>query len=105
MPRVLRDLSVLVAEVEVGTLVYKEDANYALLAGAAQTIKSILDRLSLSRFDQSRSTELPEEPSTQPSPEAECWNPWGNSNVQDFEANFWLTLAEHPFLIGNELAA
>jgi hypothetical protein len=26
------------------------------------------------------------------------WNLWDNQHLQDFEVDFWLNLAEHPFL-------
>ncbi|VUC24616.1 unnamed protein product [Clonostachys rosea] len=102
--RVFRELAVLVSEVELGTLVYKEDANYALLAGATSTIKNLIDRLSSGRFDQFRATQSNLEPAAEnASPvEGETWNPWGSASVQDFESNFWLTLAEHPFLMSEE---
>lgn len=102
--KVFRELAVLVSEVELGTLVYKEDANYALLAGATSTIKNLIDRLSSGRFDQFRATQSNIEAAAEnASPvEGETWNPWGGASVQDFESNFWLTLAEHPFLMSEE---
>lgn len=45
MSRVFQDLSILVGEIERGTLVYIDSPNYALLARATQTIKSLLDRM------------------------------------------------------------
>ncbi|CAH0005094.1 unnamed protein product [Clonostachys byssicola] len=104
--KVFRELAVLVSEVELGTLVYKEDANYALLAGATSTIKNLIDRLSSGRFDQFRATQSNVEAAAEnASPvEGETWNPWGSASVQDFESNFWLTLAEHPFLMSEEFA-
>ncbi|KAH7015634.1 putative Zn(II)2Cys6 transcription factor [Ilyonectria destructans] len=104
---VFQNLSVLVTEVEVGTLVCKEDANYALLAGATRTIKSLLDRFLCGRMgaqllSQPSGNSLPCLPTL---PSDGNWNPWDNSNVQDFEVDFWLTLAEHPFLVGDEVAA
>ncbi|KAI5456826.1 hypothetical protein BGZ63DRAFT_396226 [Mariannaea sp. PMI_226] len=100
-PKALRDLGVLVAEVEVGTLVYKEDANYALLAGATKTIKAILDKLASTKLHQQRSNRAPLDITAQPIVEGSdgSWGPWGSSNFQDFEFNFWHTLSEHPFLL------
>lgn len=92
-------MGVLVAEVEQGTLVYKEDADYALLTGATQTIKSLLDKLCSSRIEPV--LQLAEISETQP--EEGSWEPWDHHIFQDFESNFWLTLAEHPFLVGNEV--
>ncbi|KAF4469488.1 hypothetical protein FALBO_3611 [Fusarium albosuccineum] len=100
-PKGLRDLGVLVVEVEVGTLVYKEDANYALLAGATKTIKAILDKLYNTKLHQQRSDRAPLDMTAQPMVEGGdgLWDPWGPSNFQDFEFNFWHTLSEHPFLL------
>ncbi|KPM44441.1 hypothetical protein AK830_g2066 [Neonectria ditissima] len=102
---VFQHLSVLVAEVEIGTLVCKEDANYALLEGATRTIKSLLDRLLSGRMgaqllSQPTGNVLPCPPTLL---NDGSWNPWDHSNVQDFEVDFWLTLAEHPFLVGDEV--
>ncbi|KAJ4263360.1 hypothetical protein NW762_006179 [Fusarium torreyae] len=103
--KVLRDLGVMVAEIEYGTLVFKEDANYALLTGAARTIKNLTARISLGRTDpvclqpvddpawQTMASESDETP----------WDPWYPNNLQDFESSFWLTLAEHPLLLGENL--
>ncbi|KAM5370493.1 hypothetical protein ACJA88_010074 [Fusarium oxysporum] len=97
-PKSLRDLGVLVAEIEYGTLVYKEDANYALLAGATQTIKNILDNISRSRLDQRRLNVQAPDATAQDDPElgSASWDLWGTGNLQDFDTNFWLMLAEHP---------
>jgi hypothetical protein len=97
-PKILRDLGVLVAEIEYGTLVYKEDANYALLAGATQTIKNILDNISRSRLDQRRLNVQAPDATAQDDPElgSASWDLWGTGNLQDFDTNFWLMLAEHP---------
>ncbi|KAF2025160.1 hypothetical protein EK21DRAFT_104174 [Setomelanomma holmii] len=41
--KAIRDLGVLVAEIEAGAFVQPEDPNFALLSGAAHTIKNLLD--------------------------------------------------------------
>jgi len=46
--RVFQDLGVLVAQVDTGALITVENPNYALMAAATRTVKSILDRLSIS---------------------------------------------------------
>ena len=98
--RIIRNLSVVVAEVEMGTLVHVEDANYAVLAGAAHTIKSLLDRL-LAGKSVCLPAHLPNLSSQAATATADdVWNPWGNNNPQDFEVDFWTTLADHPFLAG-----
>ncbi|KAI9166387.1 hypothetical protein HJFPF1_02488 [Paramyrothecium foliicola] len=98
-PKTLRELGVLIVEVEYGTLVYKEDANYALLAEATRTIKNILNRVSDARHETSRAPLN----TVQQIPEAtnESWDPWDSNSIQDFEVNFWHTLAEHPSLMGD----
>ncbi|KAE8148251.1 hypothetical protein BDV25DRAFT_141966 [Aspergillus avenaceus] len=90
MPRVFRDLSILVGEVECGTLVYVDSPNYALLSQATQTIKSLLDRMVLP-FSASHNMPILNDGG---------WGLWDDSSFQDFEINFWHTLAEHPFLNG-----
>jgi hypothetical protein len=104
-PRALRDLGVLITEVEFGTLVYKEDANYGLLAGATHTIKNILDRLPhVSHYLDGQ----PLDPSMQASADDasnDFWDPWDPNGIQDFEVNFWLTLAEHPSLTAEPINA
>ncbi|KAF4123735.1 Fungal Zn(2)-Cys(6) binuclear cluster domain [Geosmithia morbida] len=109
--KVLRDLSVIVAEVEYGTIVYKEDANYALLAGATKTIKNLLDSMTNASLHRGRravdhygeDATLPCDPDAQLAVDANVpWESWVPNNLQDFEVHFWNTLAEHPFLTSNQ---
>lgn len=110
-----QDLSVLVAEVERGTLVYVEHPNYALLSRATGTIQSLIGRLLANSFmsamppfvtrqqqEQQQRPQDYQEPFVNPQLEAaiapESWDPWERFNGQDFELNFWLSLADHPFL-------
>ncbi|KAF2704996.1 hypothetical protein K504DRAFT_506464 [Pleomassaria siparia CBS 279.74] len=98
----IRDLSVLVAQVETGALVQPEDPNYALLSGAAQTIKNLLDRLITNKFSKQPPIQAPPpEPFAHASASyvEEDWNSWDNQGLQEFDPDFWLNLAEHPFLI------
>lgn len=102
--KTIRDLSVLVAEIETGALLQPEDPNYALLSGAARTIKNLLDRLITTRFSV--------QPDIQPNLEASTQAPfqiandglssWDNNGLQDFDPAFWLNLSEHPFLMTPE---
>lgn len=100
LAKVLQDLNVLVAEVEAGALVHLEDPNYALLARATLTIKSILNRLLPG--DISKNATIQWEAHVTSQDQAihtdEEWVPWDNRSLQDFEVDFWLNLAEHPFL-------
>ena len=94
----------LVAEVETGMLVDCDDPNYALLTGATQTIKSLLNHIMSSNFVRHPTTQLAPDPlSLSPSLQLENdWNEWERHNLQDFEADFWLNLAEHPCLTASE---
>jgi hypothetical protein len=100
-PRALRDLGVLITEVEYGTLVYKEDANYGLLAGATHTIKNILDKSLHRSYPADNQPLNPVIQVASTDVNNEFWDPWDSNNIQDFEVNFWLTLAEHPSLLGD----
>lgn len=99
--RVIQDLSVLVAEVEAGALVHVEDPNYALLAGATQTIKSLLDRIMSDDLTRHPAVPAPPDPlSLSPTVNGnDDWSLWESHNLQDFEVDFWLNLAEHPSLL------
>lgn len=95
----IQDLNVLVAVVETGVLIHPIDPNYALLSRATLTIKSLLRRL-LTR-DTRQLPAPPETGSLLPNPTTlapPTWNLWDNQHLQDFEVDFWLNLAEHPFL-------
>lgn len=99
--QVFRNLSVLVAEMESGILIQAEDPNYHLLAGASSTIKRLLDRLLFSGIEAQNSQPLSS--ASPPLPvmqDAGEWNAWDSHALQDFESDFWLNLAEHPFLLG-----
>ena len=96
-----QDLSILVAEVERGTLVYLEHPNYALLTRATQTINSLLDRmLSPPNGFMAMTSQQFGQPVTNvlATVNESSWDIWENSGVQEFEMNFWLNLADHPFL-------
>lgn len=100
--KIFQDLSILVGEVERGTMVYIDSPNYALLVRATQTIKSLLDRMI------SPSHKIAAATGNQPvtianseqvaDSEDTTWGLWDNNGFQDFEINFWHHLAGHPFL-------
>ena len=97
----IRDLSVLVAEIETGALLQPEDPNYALLSGAARTIKNLLDRLITNKFTAQADTQplidvLAQPPLRYSDDELITWDTHG---LQDFDPEFWLNLSEHPFLM------
>jgi hypothetical protein len=84
--RSLQDLSVFVAEVQIGTIVKAGDPNYALLTKATQTIQRFLDS--------SHSDPLAEAG-------VEGNDEWAllSQDLWDFEAGFWQSLADHPSLL------
>lgn len=102
--KTIRDLSVLVAEIETGALLQPEDPNYALLFAAARTMKNLLDRLITNRF--TAQTQVPttiqvagQRPLRYSDQELIIWDTHG---LQDFDPEFWLNLSEHPFLMTPE---
>lgn len=102
MSKIFQDLSILVGEVERGTMVYIDSPNYALLVRATQTIKSLLDRMispshniTAATGNQPVTLANSEQVATS---EDTTWGLWDNNGFQDFEINFWHHLAGHPFL-------
>lgn len=86
----LRDLSVFVAEVQIGTLVKVGDPNYALLSKATHTIQRFLDSFT---SDASH----PQYSGTDDT--NEDWAALLSQDLWDFEAGFWQNLADHPSLL------
>lgn len=89
--RSLQDLSVFVAEVQIGTIVKAGDPNYALLSKATRTIQRFLD-----------STHS--DPSLSEVAGVEGNDEWAllSQDLWDFEAGFWQSLADHPSLLAIE---
>ncbi|KAF7714941.1 Fungal Zn(2)-Cys(6) binuclear cluster domain-containing protein [Penicillium ucsense] len=86
----LRDLSVFVAEVQIGTLVKIGDPNYALLSKATHTIQKFLDSFnSDASHPQYSGNDDPNED----------WAALLSQDLWDFEAGFWQNLADHPSLL------
>ncbi|OAA53676.1 Fungal transcriptional regulatory protein [Cordyceps fumosorosea ARSEF 2679] len=122
--RVFQSLSVLVAEMEKGVLIETDDPNYKLLLDASKTIGCLLRRLFQDRVAPPQIEEasgggsggvataaaaaVAARSPTSAAAIAEMedaaqdagWNPWDGHTLQDFESDFWLNLAEHPFLAG-----
>ncbi|KAF2020495.1 hypothetical protein BU24DRAFT_445707 [Aaosphaeria arxii CBS 175.79] len=101
--KVIRDLSVLVAEIEMGALLHPEDPNYALLSGAAYAIKNLLDRTIANRFANHVDAQvLPEATALSPGRCSDVeLNDWSTHGL-DFDPAFWLNLSEHPLLLTPE---
>lgn len=91
--KVLRDLAVLSAEVEQGTIVKPEDPNYAVLAQAAQTIQRFLDLIHNEdqRLRASTEVSVPNQ-----AEDDYTWAASLGSEIWDSEISFWQSLAEHP---------
>lgn len=101
--KAIQDLSILVGEIEIGALIHFEDPNYALLAEAARTIKSILG-LTLSGVgtnDSANRSELTGSSLVPTAPPCEDFVLGTNYDLLDFELDFWMNLAEHPALLGS----
>ena len=92
--KLLRDLSVFVAEVQIGTIVRPGDPNYALLSKATQTIQRFLDSF--------HSDAAPGLVPEAPGPHEEGGDDWAallSQDLWDYEAGFWQSLADHPALL------
>lgn len=92
--RSLQDLSVFVAEVQVGTIVKPGDPNFALLSKATRTIQRFLDS---THSDPAQP--LPEVAGVEGNDE---WAALLSQDLWDFEAGFWESLADHPSLLAIE---
>lgn len=120
--RVFQSLSVLVVEMETGVLIETDDPNYKLLVDASKTMGCLLSRLILGRVTPPQSGEATggaavvggggggaaaRSPTSAAMLETQDvatanggWNAWDGHTLHDFESDFWLNLAEHPFLAG-----
>jgi hypothetical protein len=93
----LRDLTVLVAEVQIGGLVQLWDPNYALLSSAALTIQNVMSVVD--NHQQHNESSLQQILHSNFDDE---WDPWMNAESWEFEFDFWRNLAGHPYLAGLE---
>lgn len=91
--KVIRDLGIVVTEVELGTIVQPMEPNYALLSRATDTIKKFLIRFH-SQVRQAGPIKCQDIPQTMP--ERAFWDLQSQLEPWDFEINFWDNLAEHP---------
>ncbi|KAJ5634219.1 hypothetical protein N7528_002061 [Penicillium herquei] len=92
--KILRDLSVFVAEVQIGTIVRPGDPNYALLSKATQTIQRFLDSF---HSDAVPGSGL--EPQGHHEEGSDDWAALLSQDLWDYEAGFWQSLADHPALL------
>ncbi|KAJ5103640.1 hypothetical protein N7532_004169 [Penicillium argentinense] len=89
--KIVQDLSVFVAEVQIGTIVRPEDPNYALLSRATQTIQRFLDSF--------HSDPAQPPPKSSHDDGNDGWAALLSQDLWDFEAGFWQSLADHPSLL------
>lgn len=94
---------------ETGVLIETDDPNYKLLVDASKTIGCLLSRLIIGRvtpqnYGQMVADKSPTSAAALPEMHdaANGWNAWDGHTLHDFESDFWLNLAEHPFLTGAE---
>jgi hypothetical protein len=97
--KVFQDLSLPVGEVErveLGTLVYVNSPNYALLSRTTQTIRTLLERMISHSYNMT--TTSGDQPVALADSEQMAglddvsWDLWENNNFQDFEINSWHNL-------------
>ncbi|KZF19088.1 hypothetical protein L228DRAFT_257174 [Xylona heveae TC161] len=84
--RVLQNLSVLVAEIQIGTLIKPGEPNYALFSKATHTIQKFLDSVHSTLAKETTPLNYGNDD-------------WTTYLTQDFEVGFWQNLAEHPSLL------
>lgn len=84
----IQALCTFAAEVTTGAWIQAGEPNFALFTRATRTIQSLLDSLLAARAPQDLSQNV-----------VEVWNPYANSQMWEFEVDFWANLAEHPNLV------
>jgi hypothetical protein len=90
--KVLEDLTVLAAEVERGTVVRREEPNYALLSKATQTIQRFLDYIhSEERTNVAVQRQVPFQSDNE-------WLAQWDHDPRDFDIDFWEGLADNSSL-------
>lgn len=94
--KVVRDLGIIVTEVDLGTIVRPTEPNYALLSRATSTIKKFLQRIHTRDKQVTPAASGSNPPGN---PELGGMDPsalWPQLEPWDFEIDFWNNLAEHP---------
>ena len=86
---VIRDLNVLIVEVEHGAWIQEGDPNFASFTQATRTIQSLLDSLMRRDLEDGRSAQL------SLSENSSAWpDQLGRTTPWDFEIDFWAGLAD-----------
>ncbi|KAF6789403.1 hypothetical protein CMUS01_16328, partial [Colletotrichum musicola] len=99
--KVLRDLTVLAAEVGSGTIVKPENPNYALLTKATQTIHRFLDFIHSDDQSIRTATEADAQGHTM---DEFSWAATLEPELWGSEFTFWQGLADHPSVFNQDLA-
>ncbi|KAJ5748421.1 uncharacterized protein N7511_010117 [Penicillium nucicola] len=100
--RAVQDLSVFVAEVQVGTIVRPGDPNFALLEKATSTIQRFLDSGADTGIAGGEGGSAGVGGGGLGGGDVDEWAGGLGVDLWDFEAGFWQSLADHPFLGGIE---
>ncbi|KAJ5348782.1 Transcription factor [Penicillium brevicompactum] len=95
--KTLLNLGILVAQVQIGSLVRRGDPNYALVSKATQTIERFLDSV------HREGTQIAAQPPSNPGVNGE-WDTFFSQDLCDFETVFWENLADHPSLLASDHA-
>ncbi|KAL6856629.1 hypothetical protein J3F83DRAFT_752239 [Trichoderma novae-zelandiae] len=93
--KMIQALSVLVAEITIGSWIQPGEPNFALFSQATRTIQSLLDSLTALKVPSGAN----DSQQLLGSDVADNWDPYINSQSWELEMDFWASLAEHPTLI------
>lgn len=91
---VVQQLSVLVAEIDMGTIVKDEEPLYPLFSQVSRTIKSFLNGIHFGTKHQTSNTQP--RPRTQG---GEPCSPYIDLNTLDFEIGFWQNLEDYSYYL------
>lgn len=94
--KVVRDLGIIVTEVDLGTIVRPTEPNYALLSRATSTIKKFLQRIHTRDRQSSPAAGGSDPPAHTGLGAVDPGVLWPQLEPWDFEIGFWSNLAEHP---------
>lgn len=94
----MQDLSIFVAEIQIGAIVREGDPIYGLIIKATQTIQRFLETFYSEPLHPVPETSLTDDH------QADDWASILGQDLWDFEAGFWQSLADHPSLIAFDSA-
>ncbi|PLB45480.1 hypothetical protein P170DRAFT_449171 [Aspergillus steynii IBT 23096] len=91
--KILQDLSIFVAEIQIGAIVIEADPIYGLITKATQTIQRFLESF------YSEPLHPAPETTTADDHRVDDWASVLGQDLWDFESGFWQNLADHPSLM------